>query len=149
MASETEGVMNQCALWNNEMPSEFRRVRPGRSGAMRMSTRVSRFLLSAVACFAAAVTTAQVPSPESLAHAEVLRAEALAGSNAMAIVTSLTTEVGPRLAGSEAEARARMWALDILNEKGSPTSETSPLKTTPGSDERRVLRLWRPIHSLW
>ena len=36
----------------------------------------------------------------------------------MAIVTSLTTEVGPRLAGSEAEARARAWAVDTLAEKG-------------------------------
>ena len=36
----------------------------------------------------------------------------------MAIVTSLTTEVGPRLAGSEAEARARVWALNTLTEKG-------------------------------
>ena len=36
----------------------------------------------------------------------------------MAIVTSLTTEVGPRLAGSEAEARARAWAVDTLVEKG-------------------------------
>ena len=110
------------------MSSEFRRVRPGRSGAMRMSTRVSRFLLSAVACFAAAVTTTQVPSPESLAHAEVLRAKALAGSNAMAIVTSLTTEVGPRLAGSEAEARARMWALNILNEKGFSNVRNEPFE---------------------
>ena len=70
----------------------------------------------------------QVPSPESAAHAEVLRAEALAGSNAMAIVTSLTTEVGPRLAGSEAEARARMWALDILNEKGFSNVRNEPFE---------------------
>ena len=128
MASETEGVMNQRARWSNEISSELKRVRPGRRGAMRMSTRVSRCLLSAVACFTAAVTTAQVPSPESLAHAEVLRAEALAGSNAMAIVTSLTTEVGPRLAGSEAEARARMWALDILNEKGFSNVRNEPFE---------------------
>ena len=33
------------------------------------------------------------------------------------IVTSLTTEVGPRLAGSEAEARAREWALNTLAER--------------------------------
>ena len=61
---------------------------------------------------------AQPVSRESLAHAEMLRAQALAGSNAMAIVTSLTTEVGPRLAGSEAEARARVWAVNTLTEKG-------------------------------
>ena len=74
----------------------------------------------------AAVTFAQVPSPESLAHAKVLRAQALAGSSAMSIVTSLTTEVGPRLAGSEAEARARTWALNILSEKGFANVRNEP-----------------------
>ena len=66
----------------------------------------------------ASTSAAQPVSRESLAHAEMLRAQAMAGSNAMAIVTSLTTEVGPRLAGSEAEARARDWAVDTLTEKG-------------------------------
>ena len=84
-----------------------------------MIIKVLRFLLpalllSVVASFAAA----QPASRESLAHAEMLRAQAMAGSSAMAIVTSLTTEVGPRLAGSEAEARARVWAVDTLTEKG-------------------------------
>ena len=66
----------------------------------------------------ASASAAQPVSRESLAHAEMLRAQAMAGTNAMAIVTSLTTEVGPRLAGSEAEARARAWAVDTLVEKG-------------------------------
>ena len=66
----------------------------------------------------ASASIAQPVSRESLAHAEMLRAQAMSGSNAMAIVTSLTTEVGPRLAGSEAEARARVWALNTLTEKG-------------------------------
>ena len=66
----------------------------------------------------ASASAAEPISRESLAHAEMLRAQAMAGSNAMAIVTSLTTEVGPRLAGSEAEARARGWAVDMLAEKG-------------------------------
>ena len=67
---------------------------------------------------AASAAIAEPVSRESLAHAEMLRAQAMAGSNAMAIVTSLTTEVGPRLAGSEAETRARAWAVDTLAEKG-------------------------------
>ena len=66
----------------------------------------------------ASASAAQPVSRESLSHAEMLRDQAMAGSNAMAIVTSLTTEVGPRLAGSEAEARARAWAVDTLAEKG-------------------------------
>lgn len=34
------------------------------------------------------------------------------------LVESLTTKIGPRLAGSEAEARARQWALDELKALG-------------------------------
>ena len=68
--------------------------------------------------FISGASFGQPVSRESLAHAEMLRTQAMAGSNAMAIVTSLTTEVGPRLAGSEAEARARVWALNTLTEKG-------------------------------
>jgi len=68
--------------------------------------------------FISSASIGQPVSRESLAHAEMLRAQAMSGSNAMAIVTSLTTEVGPRLAGSEAEARARVWALNTLTEKG-------------------------------
>jgi hypothetical protein len=43
-----------------------------------------------------------------------LRTQALASDNAHDIVESLTTEVGPRLAGSSAEARARDWAVAML-----------------------------------
>ena len=39
--------------------------------------------------------------------AKLLRDDARLGTRAWNIVESLTTEVGPRLAGSEAEARAR------------------------------------------
>ena len=84
-----------------------------------MTISVSRTLLPTLAlCCCATISMAQPVTRESLAHAEMLRAQAMAGSNAMAIVTSLTTEVGPRLAGSEAEARARVWALNTLTEKG-------------------------------
>ena len=84
-----------------------------------MIIKVLRFLLPALAVWVGLSPAAAQPvSRESLAHAEMLREQAMAGSNAMAIVTSLTTEVGPRLAGSEAEARARAWAVDTLVEKG-------------------------------
>jgi len=43
--------------------------------------------------------------------AEQLRDRALADGTAYAVLTSLTTEVGPRLAGSEADQRARDWAV--------------------------------------
>jgi len=84
-----------------------------------MIIKVLRLLLPALALWVGLSPAAAQPvSRESLAHAEMLRAEAMAGSSAMAIVTSLTTEVGPRLAGSEAEARARIWAVNTLTEKG-------------------------------
>jgi len=68
--------------------------------------------------FISSASIGQPVTRESIAHAEMLRAQAMAGRYAMAIVTSLTTEVGPRLAGSEAEARARVWALNKLTGKG-------------------------------
>ena len=78
--------------------------------------------------FMASATIAEPLSRESLAHAEMLRAQAMMGSNAMAIVTSLTTEVGPRLAGSQAEARARVWAIKTLTERGFANVRNEPFE---------------------
>src|SRR4051794_2206397 len=48
-----------------------------------------------------------------------LRDRALAGDEvAWDIVEDLTTEIGPRLAGTEAEARARQWAVKRLKALG-------------------------------
>ncbi len=47
-------------------------------------------------------------------QAENLRDEALLGTKAWDWVESLTTEVGPRLAGSAAEESARAWAVSTL-----------------------------------
>lgn len=47
---------------------------------------------------------------DDIAAAEGLRDRALQGSQAWSLVESLTTEVGPRLAGSPADARAVAWA---------------------------------------
>jgi hypothetical protein len=49
-------------------------------------------------------------SAKAIATAERLRAEGMAGSGAFAIVESLTTEVGPRMAGSPGDAAAVAWA---------------------------------------
>lgn len=96
---------------------------------MRMIIEVLRLLLPALALWVGLSPAAAQPvSRESLAHAEMLRAQAMAGSNAMAIVTSLTTEVGPRLAGSEAEARARVWAVNTLTEKGFANVRNEPFE---------------------
>ena len=79
-------------------------------------------------CLNSVVANTQTLSRESLAHAEGLRERAMAGSHALSIVTSLTTEVGPRLAGSEAEARARGWALDTLTERGFANVRSEPFQ---------------------
>lgn len=47
---------------------------------------------------------------KSIRTAEGLRESAMRGSQAYAIVESLTTEIGPRMGGSEAYDRATVWA---------------------------------------
>lgn len=55
---------------------------------------------------------------------------ALASSDRLGykIVESLTTEVGPRLAGSEAESRARDWAVDKLKRLGFTSITVEPFE---------------------
>jgi carboxypeptidase Q len=55
---------------------------------------------------------------ESLERVEELIRLALVDRTGYTMVESLTTEVGPRLAGSEAEQRARLWALKKLKVLG-------------------------------
>lgn len=58
--------------------------------------------------------------------AKLLRDDAMSGTRAWNIVESLTTEVGPRLAGSEAEARAREWAVETLTRYGFENVRVEP-----------------------
>lgn len=53
-----------------------------------------------------------------LAIAAKLRDQALRGTEAFALVESLTTEVGARVAGTDAEARAAQWAVRELTRLG-------------------------------
>ncbi len=74
-----------------------------------------KLLLSAAALALPAIALAQ-PAPPSAAS---LRDEALRGDTlAYELLEGLTTEVGPRLAGTEAEARARTWAAERLRALG-------------------------------
>jgi len=91
--------------------------------------RKTVFALAALA-LASSANAQQQPTPPAPASApavapisaeqqrtvERLRAAALESDLAWNIVEDLVTEVGPRLAGSEAEARARDWAVRILRE---------------------------------
>ena len=63
-------------------------------------------------------TAAPVFAQASPAHIASLREAALKDDIAYEIVEGLTTEVGPRLAGTEAEARAREWAVRKLTAMG-------------------------------
>ncbi|MCR9130840.1 MAG: M20/M25/M40 family metallo-hydrolase [Alphaproteobacteria bacterium] len=56
--------------------------------------------------------------PDSLATAHALAEQALESDLAYEITESLTTEVGPRLAGTPHEARARDWAVEMFTELG-------------------------------
>ncbi|MCA0393342.1 MAG: M28 family peptidase [Proteobacteria bacterium] len=63
----------------------------------------------------------------ALETAAVLRAQALADGTAMAVIESLTTEIGPRLAGSEADARAVAWAQAKFHALGYDKVWTEPV----------------------
>lgn len=61
---------------------------------------------------------AQVYAPETLAQAAELRDQARASNLAYEIVESLTTEVGPRMAGTPGDARAVAWGKAKFEELG-------------------------------
>ena len=72
------------------------------------------YLIAALLLTAAPVFAQQPPAPLPPVSPQVasLRDAALQDDIAYDIVEGLTTEVGQRLAGTEAEARARDWAVD-------------------------------------
>jgi hypothetical protein len=65
--------------------------------------------LAASAALAASPRETRIPD-SALATAAQLREQALQDRTSWQVVESLTTEIGPRLAGSEADARAVRWA---------------------------------------
>ncbi len=88
------------------------------------------FWLSFLAMVAPATLAAQDQTriPESaMQTAAQLRTRALADDTAWQVVESLTTEVGPRLAGSEADARAVAWAEAKFRQLGYDKVWTEPV----------------------
>lgn len=61
---------------------------------------------------------AELFSAEDLGIARELRERALAGNGGFDVVEDLTTRIGPRMAGTEADARAVAWAQAMLEEAG-------------------------------
>ena len=94
------------------------------------------------AALAAPASAQQAPAPVAPIAPEVrraidqLREAALVSDRGFAIVESLTTEVGPRQAGSEAEARARDWAVAMLRDNGFTNVHIEPF-TIPYWDATR------------
>ena len=70
--------------------------------------------------------TTTIPQ-SALDKADALRERALADRTGWNVVESLTTEVGPRLAGSEADARAVEWAKAKFKELGYDKVWTEPV----------------------
>ena len=87
------------------------------------------FLLAVFALWTHGVvadTTSSAVSPVMAATAQKLIQQAKLANTGYEIVESLTTEVGPRLAGTEAEGRARQWAVAKLNDLGFHNVRVEP-----------------------
>src|SRR4249919_2374505 len=85
-------------------------------------------LLLATLAWLPAHAAQQTRIPETaLATAAQLRERALADDTGWKVVESLTTEVGPRLAGSEADARAVQWAVAKFKQLGFDKVWTEPV----------------------
>lgn len=67
-------------------------------------------------------------SKKTAAAVETLISAAKQDNVAYDILTSLTTEVGPRLAGSEAEGRARDWAIEKMKSLGLANVRVEPFQ---------------------
>ena len=80
--------------------------------------------------FAAASTLAQAQgvTPQLEARASEIASAALQDTLGYQLVESLTTEVGPRLAGTEAEERARQWAVEQLRDLGFSNVAIEPFE---------------------
>jgi hypothetical protein len=79
---------------------------------------MKKLLIAAAAASLLAAPAVQAPAQNASAQAERLRDAALKDDLAFDIMEGLTTEIGPRLAGTEAEARARDWAVRKLKSLG-------------------------------
>ncbi|WP_149196071.1 M28 family peptidase [Luteimonas suaedae] len=85
-------------------------------------------LVLALALVAPANAQQQTRIPDdALTHAAQLREQALADDTGWKLIESLTTEIGPRLPGSDADARAVAWAEKKFAELGFDRVWTEPV----------------------
>jgi hypothetical protein len=91
---------------------------------MRKLAVVSVLLLSATTW---AKEPAEIP-PAARATVDKLIEQALSDHEGYTFIRDLTTDVGPRLAGSDAEARAREWATSRLTSMGFDNVRIEPFE---------------------
>lgn len=84
--------------------------------------------LAALPLNAAAAPEDSPLPPKVETQAETLMESALADDQGYRTVAELTTKIGPRLAGSEAEARARDWAAGHLEDLGFKNVRVEPFE---------------------
>lgn len=90
--------------------------------------RFTPLLLALAVAVPASAAQRETRIPDAaLAAAAQLRTQALADGTAWQVVESLTTEIGPRLAGSEADARAVAWAKAKFEALGYDKVWTEPV----------------------
>jgi hypothetical protein len=106
-----------------------------------LAAAVLAFTLASAQAMPPSDTTTKIPQA-SVERATQLRERALADDTAYKVVESLTTEVGPRLPGSEADARAVAWAVAKFKSLGYDKVWTEPVtfpKWVRNSESAEVL----------
>lgn len=115
-----------------------------------LSASLATLLLSTFAMLVTDARAAPLIPEQVRAEATALRDRALESNVSYAVVESLTTEVGPRLAGTEAEARARDWSAARLEELGfdNVRVETFEMPTwVRGEETARIVSPYpQPLH---
>lgn len=91
-------------------------------------TRIAPFLAACAAITAVPLAAQRTAAPPTAADSKVaaLRDKALTDDTAYAIVEGLTTEVGPRMTGTEAAPRARAWSVAKLKAMGFKNVRIEP-----------------------
>jgi len=89
---------------------------------------LTRLAPGLAACLLTVTSYAAEPlTAAALAEARALRERALADDTAYELIRSLTTEVGPRLAGSPGDARAVAWSVEKLKALGFSNVRAEPV----------------------
>lgn len=104
-----------------------------------------RALLSLPLLCAGMATAAPLLTPSELNTAAQLRDRALEDDTAWSVVAGLTTEIGPRLAGSENDLKARLWLIKRLQELGFDRVWSEPVSYPVWERGAQSARLTAPV----